>query len=137
MRAKKQKGGGRQLSYAWAITFSSSNSGSVSADQTSSLGTIKSELDALSSSSSQIKVTPTTLGQHLMDVYLDVTVNVTNFLGLIRTTTYTVKRENKDLPQLVLSTRNVKVKASKKLVLKGMLNNNTKNYSSFEIRIGL
>ena len=72
-----------------------------------------------------------------MDVYLDVTVNVTNFLGLIRTTTYTVKRENKDLPQLVLSTRNVKVKASKKLVLKGMLNNNTKNYSSFEIRIGL
>ena len=119
IQANKIKGGGRQLSYSWSVAWGGSNSGAVNSKQNSNLTSVNKFLNVLPDSASEIKLAAVNLGSHLMDVDLDVTVTITNFLGLNRPVTVTVRRENRDLPQLVLSKRNIKVKASKKIVLLG------------------
>ena len=62
---------------------------------------------------------PSDIGNDLMDVDLDVTVTIRNFLGLEGNQTIKIRRENKDLPKLVLSSNSIKTQASRQIILKG------------------
>ena len=117
VRAKKVKGGGRQLKYNWDVAWSDSNTNTPTLGQRLSLTNI----NKLSHNASKLVLTATQLTSNLMDENLNVTVQITNFLGLTRSVSVDVRRENRDFPQLVLVKKYVVVKASKKVVLQGKI----------------
>ncbi|XP_066926601.1 uncharacterized protein [Clytia hemisphaerica] len=117
VKAKKRKGGGRKLTYTWSVSWSSSNT-AITTAQNNSLTSINQALSALPGESSIIKVTASNIGNDLMNVDLDATVTIRNFLGLEGNQTIKIRRENKDLPKLVLNRQSVEIRASQKLILK-------------------
>ena len=121
VRAKKVKGGGRQLKYSWSMAWGATNGETPTLGHNATLLTINSALGGVPDSASSIKLTATDMQSSLMDVDLDVSVKITNFLGLTRSVTVTVRRENRDLPQLILNRRSIQVKASRKIVLRGKI----------------
>ena len=116
VRAKKVKGGGRQLTYNWVVEWGDSNT-NPSAGQITTLNNINS----MSHIASKLVLTASQMTGVLMDVDLNVTVQITNFLGLTRSVSVNVRRENRDFPQLFLVKKNIVVKASKKVVLQGKI----------------
>ena len=117
VRAKKVKGGGRQLKYNWDVAWSDSNTNTPTLVQRLSL----TDINRLSHIASKLVLTATQLTSNLMDENLNVTVQITNFLGLTRSVSVNVRRENRDFPQLFLVKKNIVVKASKKVVLQGKI----------------
>jgi len=120
VRSRKQKGGGRKLTYSWAIEWVST-SASPTANQQSAIDAINTNLDNLPAFSPKIEIPSANLTDYLLQIDIGIVLNVTNFLGKTGTFKATVRRENKDLPKLILSTKKLEILASQKVSLKAQV----------------
>ena len=115
VRSRKKKGGGRKLTYSWGIAIRTTPSGS----QQTILDSINNALSAYPSFSPKIKIPAANFTDDLLQVDFHVTLNITNFLSKTRTVVAVIRRENQDLPKLILNEKSIKTRASTRLKIKG------------------
>ena len=115
MRVKVRGGsGGRKLGYAWSVYWG--GPGSITANQSDALNTLNTTLKALNANKRRYSVKKDTL---FVGTTLIFKLVATNFLGQSTEETLSVLRENKNLPQVVLSAKIITRKVSQKIRIRG------------------